>query len=148
MSVRDLVSNYKDTPLDHIERLVPPWSDMELTECGRRTVDVASVISRSEAERAYRLLGRQRFAVAVCQTCTATMTRNQYPEDDADMQVALRHLNTYRKHPTIGDEVRALAALVDRHRDEFRLLIGSDEAEVISVNFGGNDSSQGHGGAL
>ena len=112
--------------INHVERPAPPWrSTPGRTECG---LPVAGhpVITRTEFEDMVRRLGDQRASMFLCMTCWSTASR--WPDWVTDpVQVVMRETYggrgrttaTNRAEPTFRDELRALAALVDAHRDEF-----------------------------
>jgi hypothetical protein len=106
-------------PLSHIVRPALPWRDADRTECGKPTNDVASCISRDDALQQVKREGIQRAAYSLCMTCIDTMKR--WPREWADDPVEALGREYYggRRHPSLEGELRALAALVEAHRDEF-----------------------------
>lgn len=122
--------NTPDEPLHHIERPSLPWRPETKTGCG---LDVAAVPTwtRDEARAAARKLGRQRFSLFACMTCTTVFGNS--PEWDSDPAGCLARIcsrytnNSYYREPAFAQqqreqlaaELRAIAALIDAHRDEF-----------------------------
>ena len=113
--------------VEHVERPLLPWRRHSVrTECG---LPVAGhpVISRAEFVARVNRLGQQRTAMTTCMTCFTTARR--WPTWEEDPPRALdRECQwgpTYRGEmgSPIADELRALAELADRHRDEFEALL-------------------------
>lgn len=103
---------------DHVRRPDLPWRVNPLTECGRRLDDVRGVISREELAARLRRDGQQRTAFTVCMTCLSTVSR--WPQWDKDpVEAMAREFHGYRRHDRLADELRAIAAVVEAHRDEF-----------------------------
>lgn len=121
-------------PMEHIERCLLPWQSERLTECGKPVAEFAAVLSREEAARKFRDQGKQRAAMTTCMTC---MSRGQYQplsweqNPAAVMQRACERAGYYPKedHP-MNVELRALALLVEAHRDEFDQAIRDLTAAV------------------
>lgn len=109
--------------LDHIIRPALPWRDDRLTECGRPMEDVPHVITRDGFALKYRTQGQQRSALTTCMTCWTTARR--WPTWDADpVEVMRRELAVYAEdRDQVGRELRAVAALIGAHRDEFAGLL-------------------------
>lgn len=118
-----------DEPLRHIERPSLPWRPETKTGCG---LDVAGVPTwtRDEARAKAKSLGRQRFSLFACMTCTTVFGNT--PEWDVDPAGCLGRvcdrlggLRFYRgarhqpERERFAAELRAIAALVEAHRDEF-----------------------------
>jgi hypothetical protein len=105
-------------PRDHVRRPDLPWRTARLTECGKPIVDVASCITREEMRAKVKQQGVQRAAFTTCMTCMST--GKSWPEWDEDPVRTLgRDFYAGHPDPRMVDELRALAALVDAHRDEF-----------------------------
>ena len=117
-----------EQPIDHIARPALPWRNPDRTECGRLLTDVASVVDRSVIEAKIKRHGQQRAAFTTCMTCAQTSDRYRTWEVDP-VEVMLRELDRSRAwkwNPDPSDgtvrtvhELRAIAALIDAHRDEF-----------------------------
>lgn len=119
--------------LTHIERSSLPWRPEHKTECG---LDASRhpTWTREEAAKLKNDLGSRRFSMHVCMTCDGTASRHQtWEEDPASCMV--RHA-----HPLVrgwggsgrpvearrfADELRAIAGLIEAHRDEFDALVKS-----------------------
>ena len=103
---------------DHVRRPELPWRVNPLTECGRRLDDVRTSISRDELAARLRRDGQQRTAFSVCMTCLSTAGR--WPSWDADpVEAMAREFHGFRRHERLADELRAIAAIVEAHREEF-----------------------------
>lgn len=109
-----------DPPRDHVRRPDLPWRTANLTECGRPVGDVKSFITRDELDARLRKDGRARVAFSVCMTCWQTATRwktfNQDPVEAIRREVYLPREGT---EDLLRVELRGLAALADKYRDEF-----------------------------
>jgi hypothetical protein len=111
--------------MDHIERPSLPWRTETRTECGRERADVESVLTRDEAMRKIKDQGQQRAALSTCMTCMTTASRYvEWASSPAD--VMAREVRGYSPHgepppgiELLNRELRAVAALVEAHRDEF-----------------------------
>jgi hypothetical protein len=117
----------EDEPLHHIERSRLPWHDERKTECGLDPGKVPTW-SRDEAIAQARKLGRQRFSLFCCMTCTNTVERHStWDKDPASCMVRFAERNTlrwsrYEENATatrFAAELRAIAALIEAHRPEF-----------------------------
>lgn len=110
-------------PLDHILReSAPPWRrSMRLTECGL-SADNHPTLSRVEMEARWKELGNQRASLFTCMTCAHTA--NRHPTWATDPAGAMaRECEHYRYRDDGGEpirsELRAIAALIEAHPDEF-----------------------------
>lgn len=107
-----------EEPRAHVRRPDFPWRDGQRTECGKSAIDVASVIDRAELHRRVARDGIQRTAYAVCMTCLDASRRwKDWAGDPVD--VMAREFYGGRRDERLRDELRAIAALVEAHRDEF-----------------------------
>lgn len=121
--------------LTHIERPSLPWRRENKTECG---LDASRhpTWTRDEAEAVEKKIGKIRFSMHVCMTCKPTVGRHaSWDEDPA--ACLIRHAEKmshsrwgYIKQPSdvqrrFADELRAIAALVEAHREEFDALVES-----------------------
>lgn len=105
-------------PRDHVQRPSLPWREDDRTECGKPCNDVRSVISRDELLLRVRRDGIQRAAYSTCMTCLETANRwKDWAADPVD--VMAREFYGGRRHERMGDELRAIAALIAAHREEF-----------------------------
>lgn len=145
--------------VQHVRRPAPIWrTEAEYTECGRRldAYPADRLIDSAELDRRVRQWGKQRASFSVCMTCWQTVGRWRSDRDDPIL-VTVRELEYVRHEPFGGDlstirpdvaekiredrvrrarvvaELRALAALVDKYRDEFDATVASlDEVDTLS----------------
>lgn len=107
--------------IEHITRSAPPWRDAQgLTECGRSVNDVAAVISRDQAIRKFKDLGKTRAAMTTCITCCQTVNRSTTWEQDP-VKAMHRETSVYKPEEIaqLRDELTAIALLIERHRADF-----------------------------
>ncbi len=125
--------------VDHIARPSLPWRAESRTECGREAGDVASLISRDAAVRKVKDQGQQRAAMSTCMTCWSTADRYAdwatSPGDVMAREVPLGYRwRRSQGEPLIDRELRAVAALVAAHRDEFDgYLAGLESAPTLTA---------------
>ncbi len=115
-----------ETPLNHIERPLPPWSHCApKTQCGRARNDVAAIVSIAEFAASVKRDGQQRIAYTTCMTCWSATTSQAYEWDQEPNGTMMRYLTSARQDDKrmIQRELRALACLVDAYRDEFDALV-------------------------
>jgi hypothetical protein len=126
-------------PVDHIVRQRLPWRHDDegvITECGLDAAEV-SVIERDEFFQRVKDLGQQRAAMFTCMTCAQTARQWRTWEDDP-RQVLLREITWERgsqywhsrtdRGQLLRDELVAIAALIEAHRDEFEATITNSGA--------------------
>lgn len=111
-------------PVDHIIRPLLPWRDGPgITECGYDASKVSAITRDAYAQRV-KDLGKQRAAMLTCMTCSGTAERWGAWHDDPRKALGReieweggwgRRNNGSR----LRDELEAIAALIDAHRDEF-----------------------------
>jgi hypothetical protein len=124
------VAHDLDEVLEHILRPTFPWREPTLTECGREVAKCREVISRNQALAKFKRLGKIRAAMSTCVTCWQTTEWNR-EWDESPSEVMGREAKTggpfYARHRGEGTrldgELRAIAALVAEHRDEFDAYI-------------------------
>lgn len=110
------------TDLDHVRRPDLPWRTATLTECGRTSAGVPT-ISRAEFVARFKREGQQRSALTTCMTCWETARR--WPDWTTDPTAAIARevagatYSNDARHDQIRAELRAIAAVVEAHRDEF-----------------------------
>lgn len=107
-----------------------PWRSEHLTECGRDLSDVAAAINQQQLTARIKEHGKQRTAFTVCMTCwtTASSHRETWESDP----IAVLYRETQRagaalvspssarpERVMLTAELRAIAALIEAHRDEF-----------------------------
>jgi hypothetical protein len=118
-------------PVDHILRPRLPWRAAEdaITECGYDALEVRT-LTREAYEARYKELGRQRTAMLTCMTCSDAHARWGRWADDP-RQAMSREIDWEVKwgrevagrEQRLKDELLAIAALIDAHRDEFDQLV-------------------------
>lgn len=109
-----------EEPRDHVRRPELPWRASTLTECGKAITDVKAWIERDELAARVKKHGQARTAFTVCMTCWHTAQR--WPTFTQSPVQALRRevYNGYvRDEAQLAAELRGIAALVDKYRDEF-----------------------------
>lgn len=111
--------------ITHIERSNLPWRSERATECGL-DADQHPTWTRDEAIAKARQLGRQRFSLFVCMTCMSTAERHATWETDPAScmdryasRLSLRWHPDKAEHRRFADELRAIALLIEAHREEF-----------------------------
>lgn len=108
-----------------------PWrsADSAITECGYDATKVKT-LTRDEYVARFKELGRQRCAMLTCMTCSETAAR--WAAWDVDPRTALEREIAWegagrRWHEDRGqrlkDELLAIAALIEAHREEFEAHI-------------------------
>lgn len=119
-------------PVDHILRPSLPWREggAAITECGYDATKVKT-LTRPEFFQRLKDMGRQRSALLTCMTCSDTAARWKAWEDDPrqamDREITWEYGGGYRPRTDRGermkDELIAIAALIDAHRDEFEATL-------------------------
>jgi hypothetical protein len=113
-----------DGPLEHVARAMLPWSTRTgLTECGRVVTDVAAVIDNQAFMAKFRKQGKTRAAMTTCMNCWSRLEYRAGSWEKAPLEIARRDLDRYNEKERIVLELRALAALVDAHRQEYLDLV-------------------------
>lgn len=121
-------------PVDHIIRPSLPWrldGVGAITECGYDASQVKS-LTRPEFFQRLKDLGTQRTAMLTCMTCSDTARR--WGTWDDDPRRALEREITwecgyYRSNDRgsrMKDELLAIAALIEAHREEFAEILATD----------------------
>ena len=117
--------------VDHILRPRLPWREDDLTECGRPAHDVKSTITVEELQERIKRLGQQRTAFTICMTCNGRASSFSETWENHPIGVLVRELQRVGVYaPTPGypvkpatarmvRELRAIAALIAEHREEF-----------------------------
>ena len=123
-------------PVDHILRPLLPWrsSDGAMTECGLNAAKV-SALTREAFTARLKDYGQQRTAITTCMTCSDTARRWGTWEDDPrkalEREIAWEWGGGYRARNDRGDrlknELLAIAALIDTHREEFDAAVAAVE---------------------
>jgi hypothetical protein len=123
-----------DKPLDHVRRPDLPWRTSTTTECGRPVKDVAGCIERDDLLARLKTHGKQRTGMLTCMTCWQTAAR--WGTFDADpVQAIYREVYgaSSRGNEAFAGELRALAALAEKYRDEFDGYVAGLE-ETVSLD--------------
>lgn len=118
-------------PVDHILRPQLPWrNEGGITECGYDASKV-STISREEYFARLKDMGQQRCALLTCITCSDTARRWGTWADDPRkaLEREIQWEAGWRKDrgTRLRDELEAIAALVEAHREEFDAHINQTE---------------------
>lgn len=112
--------------VDHIIRPYPPWSEPVLTNCGHRVEKVHSVISLDEAKRRVEELGKRRAVLTICMTCADRL----HPLWDHNPLGVL----AAAPRDTVVRDLRAIALLIEAHRDEFDATVaGLAQTTALTV---------------
>lgn len=119
-------------PREHVRRPDLPWRTSTMTECGRPTNDVGVVIDRDALIAKIKRDGVQRAAYTTCMTCMETARRWPLWSEDP-VRALSREFYGGRADPRFVGELRALAALVEEHRDEFDGYV-EGLAETVSLD--------------
>jgi hypothetical protein len=130
-------------PVDHILRPRLPWRDADapaITECGQ-DASKGKTITRHQFFDRQKNLGKQRAAMLTCMTCSGTVQRWGTWDDDPRLAIG-REVEWERSGPyyargeavarnergqRLRDELLAIAALIETHREEFDALIAELE---------------------
>lgn len=120
-------------PLRHLRRAAPPWSSQARTVCGRPLDDVAAWLPFEEAKALFGKVGHVRAQFLFCQTCLSMHGyRQETPtrwEEEPDKVVADWAGRSNWRHTADGEqtraELRALAFLVDAHREEYDAAVAA-----------------------
>ena len=114
-------------PVDHIVRTPLPWrAEGAVTECGYDATKVPT-ITRDEFKARIKDLGQQRTAMLTCMTCSDTARRWGTWDDDPRLAVGREiewergsaYYRDSKRGTQLRDELVAIAALIEAHRDEF-----------------------------
>lgn len=116
-------------PVDHIERPILPWREAaSVTECGLDATKVKT-LTREEYFQRFKDLGRQRTALLTCMTCCTTAENwgrwSDDPRTALQREIAWEGTRYAREDrgQRLKDELLAIAALVEAHREEFDGLV-------------------------
>jgi hypothetical protein len=127
-------------PVDHILRPRLPWRSPDapaVTECGYNAAKVQTITREQFFDRE-KNLGRQRTAMLTCMTCSSTASRWGTWEDDPrtalQREIAWEHNGPYwsprnDRGQLLKDELLAIAALIEAHRQEFDDHIAKSEQQ-------------------
>lgn len=128
------VSDREKTVIEHVRRPRLPWRAEEYTrtECGLLLTAAGRVLSREDFIEKVKRLGQQRAAMTTCMTCFNTA--QSHPTWETNPVACLgREVEHWRqKNEIFRRELRALAALVARHPEEFAELM-KDQEEIVPL---------------
>ncbi len=123
-------------PVDHIVRPRLPWRSADgpdITECGYDASKVKT-ISRPEFLARRKEMGVQRCALLTCMTCSSTAARWGAWQDDPrkalEREITWEGAGSWAREDRgqrLKDELLAIAALIEAHRDEFDALVTTTE---------------------
>lgn len=123
-----------DQPLAHVLRPNFPWRPADRTECGKPIADYALIWTRAELTAHVKEHGKQRTAFMVCMTCADTSSRwKDWAGDPVD--VMAREFYGGRRDERLHDELLAVAALIEAHRDEFDEFLAGRKETVDLTGF-------------
>jgi len=111
-------------PVDHVQRPSLPWrAQGGMTECGMNAASVKT-LTREEFFARLKDYGAQRTALLTCMTCSDTARRHGTWEDDPRRALdrEIQWESAWRRTDrgeVLRDELLAIAALIEAHRDEF-----------------------------
>ena len=117
-----------DQPVEHIAREPLPWRDSLLTECGLAPSGGRTILTGTEYDAKVRKQGEQRAALSTCMTCWTARDRNSATWLDSPDDVILRYATAARtmrggnpraEAAQFNAELKAIAAVVAAHRDQF-----------------------------
>jgi hypothetical protein len=115
-----------DEPLRHVRRVTPPWDVEVRTECGRKENDVKVIVERTEA---IAFVKKFTMARAVFVHCTVCLDRLRYGAPTWEKGAVdvtsnwLTHRYSHGETERLERHLHALAALVERHPEEYQLLL-------------------------
>lgn len=118
-----------DEPLTHITRTALPWREATKTVCGHPVAQYPAglVVNLADARVMQRRLGKQRFALAICMTCAHNVGHwvewDENPIGRMEREVTGGAFG--KREPVLEAELRAIAALIELHREEFDDLVSS-----------------------
>lgn len=113
--------------LDHLLRAAPPWyTGPQMTECGRPSGDVKSIVDRQAMKNTVERLGKQRAAMVMCMTCVGLYSRpGIWERHPAEILQRLIESTRYRARggddgrARLNRELLAIGMLIEDHREEF-----------------------------
>lgn len=123
-------------PVDHILRPQLPWRHApRITECGYNAERVPTITREAYFTRK-KDLGQQRCAMLTCMTCADTASRwatwDNEPRQALQREIEWEGHGRYRwgrneRGTRLRDELLAIAALIEAHREEFDAHIAATE---------------------
>jgi hypothetical protein len=144
---------------DHVVRSMLPWRLEPLTECGCRISDVENVIALDELDDRIERDGLEPTASTVCVMCWQTSRQSARWETNPIGVIAReavraglggsvradlgsREPSSRPEACRFGNELRAIAALIDAHRDEFDDYLAGLES-TVNIRGGRRESGEG-----
>lgn len=130
----------RDADLHHICRTSLPWRDATRTVCGKQISQYRPdlVINLADAHAMQRRLGQQRFALTICMTCAHNV--GHWAEWDANpikrfqREINGNGMGSDRNDDQVEHELRAIAALIERHRQEFDDMVAAlSDGSVVTM---------------
>lgn len=126
----------KRPQVHHIRRARLPWRPLgaDRTECGLQS-EGRDVVDLTEAAKLVQTVGKTRARDQLCITCFETAANHEDWQDNPAAVVA-RECGAYGgrfgrgEDRPINDELRAIAALIAAHREEFDALVADHRATV------------------
>lgn len=115
----------------HVRRPAIPWRDDALTECGLPSSG-HPVMSREDFIAKVKREGQQRSAMTTCMTCWQTARNHPSWQEDPVGCISREVQWNRRDGGQFKRELRAIAALISRHADEFAELI-QDQQEIVPL---------------
>ncbi len=117
----------QEEQLDHVARPMLPWRTEFRAECGLPPIPGRSIIDRNAFRAKLTRQGKTRSAMTTCITCWQTASRwkdwSLSPSDVVRRELPQQWGGTQTN--ALDDELRAIAALIEAHREEFDgFLIG------------------------
>jgi len=108
-----------------------PWrTDGGMTECGMNAAKVPTM-TRDEFAARLKDLGQNRTAILTCWTCSDTARRWGTWEDDPrqalNREIQWEGARYQERGHRLRDELVAIAALIETHREEFDAHVAHDE---------------------
>ncbi len=116
---------------EHVQRPPLPWRDDALTECGLPTAE-HQTITREQFIQKVKSQGQVRSAMTTCMTCWDTARRHPSWQQDPVGCISREVHWTRRDNGLFKRELRAIAALISRHREEFDEII-KDQEEIVPL---------------
>ena len=115
--------------LNHITRTGLPWRPADRTICGRPLAELAEgvVLTLADARAKQKRLGQQRFAMVICMTCARHVTSWAEWDRDPVARFARELGNGFGggRAPELEAELRAIAALIAEHREQFDDMVSA-----------------------
>lgn len=122
-------------PVDHILRPQLPWRNGGgITECGYNA-DKVPTLTRDQYIDRVKDMGQQRAAMFTCMTCAQTASRwgtwEEDPRQAVQREIEWEGHGRWRnvdRGLRMKDELLAIAALIEAHRDEFdSYVLGTEQ---------------------